>query len=46
MRLNYEPTAEELEAFWDLQSAFHALIFLIHFDGKRCLYVDVDASKA
>ena len=42
----YEPTKKEINFFQDLQSAFRSSIFLAHFDPKRQLYVDLDASKA
>jgi len=45
MRLQYEPTREELDAFQDLQGAFKAPTFLVHFDRHRQLYIDLDASK-
>ena len=44
-RLQYKPTQEELEAFQDLQGAFSAPTFLMHFDRNRQLYIDKDASK-
>ena len=44
-RLQYKPTQEELEAFQDLQDAFRAPTFLVHFDRNRQLYIDLDASK-
>ena len=45
MHLHYEPSPEEMSAFQDLQDAFRAPTFLVHFDRKRKLYVDIDASK-
>lgn len=45
MQLRYDPTKEEIAAFRDLQDAFRAPSFLAHFDRKRKLYVDIDASK-
>ena len=45
MQLRYNPTKEEIEAFRDLQNAFRSPTFLFHYDRKRKLYVDIDASK-
>ena len=45
MKIHYEPTQAEIAAFQDLQNAFKAPTFLMHFDRKRKLYVDIDASK-
>ena len=44
-RMRYEPTQAEIAAFQDLQGAFKAPTFLMHFDRKRKLFVDIDASK-
>ena len=46
LQLRYEPTKAEIAAFKDLQDAFRAPTFLAHFDRRRKLYVDIDASKA
>ena len=35
----------EIDLFNQLQFAFNRLIFLVHFDKTRTLYIDVDASK-
>ena len=43
--LYYDPTPEEISAFQDLQNAFRSPTFLAHFDRKRKLHVDIDASK-
>ena len=40
-----KPTLLELESFKVLQEHFRKLFFLIHFDLKRKLYTDLDASK-
>lgn len=40
-----EPSSEELDSFNQLQSAFSRASFLVHFDSKRGLFIDVDASK-
>ena len=45
MKMHYEPSPVELAAFHDLQNAFKSPTFLMHFDRKRKLYVDIDASK-
>ena len=45
-RLHYQPSEEELEAFRDLQGAFKAPTFLVHYNKNRQLYIDLDASKA
>lgn len=45
MQLRYDPSQEEIAAFQDLQDAFRAPTFLAHFDRRRQLYVDIDASK-
>ena len=39
------PTEEELDSFNQLQSAFSRASFLVHFDPKRGLFIDIDASK-
>ena len=44
-QLHYDPTEEEIAAFHDLQDAFRAPTFLAHFDRKRKLHIDIDASK-
>ena len=43
--LHYDPTPDEIAAFQDLQNAFRSPTFLAHFDRKRKLHVDIDASK-
>ncbi len=43
VKARYEPTAEEREAFSDLQGAFAAPTFLTHYSKLRRLYID--ASK-
>lgn len=45
MQLRYEPTKEEIAAFQDLQDAFRSPTFLVHYDRKRKLHIDIDASK-
>ena len=40
-----EPTPSELDSFHQLQSLFSRLTILIHYDLKRQLYADMDASK-
>ena len=44
-QLHYDPTEREISAFQDLQNAFRVPTFLAHFDRKRKLYIDIDASK-
>ena len=44
-KLRYDPTPAEVAAFQDLQNAFRSPTFLMHYDRKRRLYVDIDASK-
>ena len=39
------PTDEELTAFQTIQQAFSGPKFLAHFEPKRQLYIDLDASK-
>ena len=41
----YESTESEVKSFQDLQKAFSSLIFLIHFDFSRRLYIDLDVFK-
>lgn len=45
LQLRYDPTEQEVTAFRDLQESFRAPTFLAHFDRKRKLYIDIDASK-
>ena len=40
-----EPTPSELDSFHHLQSLFSRLTILIHYDLKRQLYADMNASK-
>ena len=42
---NDNPTDEKLTAFQTIQQAFSGPKFLAHFDPKRQLYIDLDASK-
>ncbi len=39
------PTKLELESFGALQNALSRPSFLVHFDDKQTLYIDLDASK-
>ena len=39
------PTPKELNAFHHLQKLFSSPIILVHFDDKRRLFIDLDASK-
>lgn len=41
-----QPTRAELQAFYQLQSLFSRPTMLCHFDPKKQLFVDLDASKA
>ena len=45
VRKIYKPTEAEVRAFLDLKRAFAAPIFLIHYDHKKKIFVDLDASK-
>ena len=40
-----EPTGTELSSFQELQKALSKPSFLVHFDEKEILYVDLDASR-
>ena len=40
-----EPTPSELDSFHHLQSLFSRPTILIHYDPKRQLYADINASK-
>ena len=40
------PTGAELAFFQELQKALSKLSFLVHFDEKQTLYVDLDASRS
>ena len=40
-----EPTLSELDSFHQLQGLFSRPIILIHYNLKRQLYMDMDASK-
>ena len=41
----YDPSPNEIDSFNQLQGAFSRASFLVHFNKKRQLYIDVDASK-
>ena len=41
----YDITYEKRDVFRNLQTAFVSSIFLIHFDRKRRLYIDLNVSK-
>ena len=45
MHMHYEPSQKEIAAFEDLQNAFRSSTFLVHYNRKRKLYIDIDASK-
>ena len=44
-KLRYQPTDAEIKAFHDVQDAFKQPSFLVHYNPRRPLYYDLDASK-
>ena len=45
IKLRYNPTKKEVTAFRDLQNTFRSPTFLVHFDRKRKLYINIDTFK-